>query len=67
MNECIISSNAIILQSIVCDEVLKNPQRDNIEIYNIVATKTDISCIEQVERILNLIKMNKMALMHDLA
>ena len=67
MNDCIISSNEIFLQSIVCDEVLKNPQRDNIEIYNIVATKTDISCIEQVERILNLIKMNKLALMHDLA
>lgn len=65
MNDCIIGPNEIFLQSIVCDEVIKNPNRDNIEIYNIVATKTDISCIEHVERILTLIKMNKMALVHD--
>ena len=65
MNDCIISPNEIFLQSIVCDEVVKNPNSDNIEIYNIVATKADISCIEQVERILTLIKMNKMALTRD--
>ena len=67
MNDCIINSNEIFLQSIICDEVMKNPQQDNIEIYNSIVLKTDISCIEQVERILTLIKMNKQALSYDLA
>ena len=63
----IISAHEIYLQSVICDAVYNNPDKDDVTIYEIIA-KSDVIDIEDIERvgkILELIKMNKHILRLD--
>lgn len=61
INTEIISAHEIYLQSVVCDAVYNNPDKEDVAIYEIIAKSDviDIDDIERVGKILELIRINK--------
>lgn len=64
MTNKLIDSNEIYLQDVVCTVVAKHKADDDFAIYNMVSSMVEISDIEMAEKILRLIKINKLALMN---
>ena len=62
MSDKIIHSTDIFLQDVVCSVVLKNPQKNHFELYDLVSEMVDIPDISVMKKIFMLIKQNKMAL-----
>ena len=63
MRDELLRSDEIYLQDIICDAVLVNPKAEDFQIYNHVVQMYDVECFETAIRILELIKINKYALM----
>ena len=64
MHDQLWRSAEIYLQDIVCDAVLVNPKAEDFQIYNRVVQMYDVECFETAIRILELIKINKYALLN---
>jgi hypothetical protein len=55
------------MQDVICDAVQKNPKKDDFEIYNDIMGRKmlDVLNLKTAMKILELIKMNKIALTID--
>ena len=62
LNDEIISSSDLYLQDIVCSIVFSNPKEDDFVIYNKVVDMVDVNEMNDLIKILNLIKLNKTAI-----
>ena len=62
MNDEIISANEIYLQDVACSIVANNVNAEDFVIYNKVITMIDVYTFEQACKVLELIKLNKLAL-----
>ena len=62
LNDNIIGAGDLYLQDVVCAIVFSNPKEDDFEIYNKVVKMVDVNDIDDVNKILNLIKLNKTAI-----
>lgn len=58
----IISRDDIYLQDIICSVVAENPTADETILYNKICMMVEIPSIETVGKILELIKLNRVAL-----
>ena len=64
MTDELINASEIYIQDIVCSAVASNPSADDFTLYNIISTMVEISSLETVGKILNLIKLNKLAFLN---
>jgi hypothetical protein len=61
MQDELINANDIYIQDIVCSVVSSRPSDDDFVLYNTIATIIEIPTLETTEKILRLIRMNKIA------
>jgi hypothetical protein len=61
MKNELIQANDIYMQDIVCSIVSQRPADDDFALYNTIATIIDIPTLETTEKVLRLIRMNKLA------
>lgn len=59
MHDEIINVSDIYIQSIICDAVSKNVKADAYTIYNNIVSMLNIEQLDDVNRILQLIELNK--------
>ena len=61
MENEILRENDIYLQDVVCNTVAENLDKSDFDIYNMVSSQVDIFDLETTVKVLNLIKINKLA------
>lgn len=61
MESEILRENDIYLQDVVCSVVAENLDKSDFEIYNMVSSRVDIFDLKTVIKVLDLIKINKLA------
>jgi hypothetical protein len=64
VNDEILNIDEIYIQDIICSTVADNPKADDFVIYNKIMSMIDILTIEETNRILDLIKLNKIILIN---
>ena len=61
MENEILRENDIYLQDVVCSIVAENLDKSDFDIYNMVSSQVDIFDLETTVKVLDLIKINKLA------
>jgi hypothetical protein len=61
MENEILRENDIYLQDVVCSTVAENLDKSDFDIYNMVSSQVDIFDLETTVKVLDLIKINKLA------
>lgn len=61
MGNEILRENDIYLQDVVCNIVAENLDKSDFDIYNMVSSQVDIFDLETTVKVLDLIKINKLA------
>lgn len=61
MENEILRENDIYLQDVVCLTVAENLDKSDFDIYNMVSSQVDIFDLETTVKVLDLIKINKLA------
>ena len=61
MENEILRENDIYLQDVVCSTVAANLDKSDFDIYNMVSSQVDIFDLETTVKVLDLIKINKLA------
>ena len=61
MENEILRENDIYLQDVVCSTVAENLDKSDFDIYNMVSSQVDIFDSETTVKVLDLIKINKLA------
>ena len=61
MENEILRENDIYLQDVVCSTVAENLDKSDFDIYNMVSAQVDIFDLETTVKVLDLIKINKLA------
>ena len=60
--EILLKSNEVYMQDIICSTIMENQDKTDIDIYNIVCELIDIDSETQLERVFDLIHLNKQTL-----
>ena len=61
MGNEILRENDIYLQDVVCNIVAENLDKSDFDIYNMVSSQVDIFDLDTTVKVLDLIKINKLA------
>ena len=64
MTDELLNANEIYIQDIICSAVAENPSIDDFLIYNNISSMVEVETLETVDKILNLIKLNKIAFLN---